>query len=80
MALRYEPAGGIDHNSSAIRDIFVSHELMSLSLLAESETFEKNEFVAGEAIMELAHLNILDRLLGFVESSLHCLFSHAKAY
>ena len=79
MAFGNETAGWIHDPLAAISDVAFHHKLPGLALRAQAKAFVSDEFVGGEAVVQLNHLNVMrfDARHGISGSG--CALGHTRA-
>ena len=79
MAFGNETAGWIHDPLAAISDVAFHHKLPGLALRAQAKAFVSDEFVGGEAVVQLDHLNVMrfDARHGIGGSG--CALGHTRA-
>lgn len=78
--LANETAGRVDDGAFAtICYVAAPDHLVGFALLAETQTFQEDELVCREAIVQLAHLDVLWRHIRFTHRCLSGPLCHVEA-
>lgn len=80
MTLGDETTGGVDDHLSAVGDITSTDHLVGLARFAQLECVDGDHFIGREAVVQLAHLNVLHVHACFGNGGTACMARHAEAH